>query len=69
MGTISLICRPPSFQFLIIPSKYLTPVLKINATSFDTIADPTDESWMLVYYNGRNGWKGARETVGVSRVS
>jgi hypothetical protein len=35
---------------------------------FDTIADPTDPSRTLVYYNARNGWKGAHEAVGVSRV-
>lgn len=35
---------------------------------FDTIADPTNDTRTLVYYNARNGWKGAHEAVGVSRI-
>eukprot|EP00931_Biecheleriopsis_adriatica_P010865 TRINITY_DN11192_c0_g1_i2.p1 TRINITY_DN11192_c0_g1~~TRINITY_DN11192_c0_g1_i2.p1 ORF type:complete len:432 (+),score=45.49 TRINITY_DN11192_c0_g1_i2:98-1393(+) len=37
------------------------------AYGFDTIADPTDSNKTLIYYNGRNGWAGAYETIGVSR--
>jgi hypothetical protein len=35
---------------------------------FDTIADPTDSSYVLAYYNGRNGWMHANESIGVSRI-
>ena len=35
----------------------------------DTIQDPTDPSRVLVFYNGRDGWAHARETIGVSRLT
>ena len=36
---------------------------------FDTIQDPSDSTYILTYYNGRNGWKHANETIGVSRIA
>ena len=35
---------------------------------YDTIQDPTDGSYILVYYNGRDGWRNGVEAIGVSRV-
>ena len=35
---------------------------------FDTIPDPANSSLLLTYYNARDGWAGARETVGLSRI-
>eukprot|EP00931_Biecheleriopsis_adriatica_P104381 TRINITY_DN79064_c0_g1_i1.p1 TRINITY_DN79064_c0_g1~~TRINITY_DN79064_c0_g1_i1.p1 ORF type:complete len:409 (+),score=66.27 TRINITY_DN79064_c0_g1_i1:89-1315(+) len=35
--------------------------------AFDTLPDPTDPEYMLVYYNARNGWRDGHETAGVSR--
>jgi len=35
---------------------------------YDTLQDPIDESYILVYYNGRNGWRDGMEAIGVSRV-
>lgn len=36
--------------------------------AFDTIADPIDPRYMLVYYNARNWWKNGTEAIGASRV-
>ncbi len=33
----------------------------------DTIQDPLDAAFVLAFYNGRDGWKSAKETIGVSR--
>lgn len=35
---------------------------------FDTLTDPLDDKYMLTYYNARNGWKHASESIGASRV-
>ena len=35
---------------------------------YDTLPDPTNSSYVLIYYNGRDQWKGASEAVGVSRI-
>lgn len=36
---------------------------------FDTIRDPLDEAYALVYYNARDWWEGGVETIGVSRIA
>lgn len=35
--------------------------------AFDTLPDPNDPEYILVYYNARNGWENGSETVGVSK--
>jgi hypothetical protein len=35
---------------------------------YDTIPDPTSGEHFLAYYNGRDGWRVAREAIGVSRL-
>ena len=35
---------------------------------FDSLPDPTDSSFFLVFYNARDGWREGREAIGVSRV-
>ena len=35
---------------------------------FDTLVDPENDKNLWVFYNARNGWKKAQETVGVSRI-
>ena len=35
---------------------------------YDSIPDPTDAAYFLVYSNGRDGWKQGVEAIGVSRV-
>ena len=36
---------------------------------YDTMADPTNASRTLIYYNARDGWEWGAETVGVSRYT
>ena len=36
--------------------------------AFDTIPDPVNSSYMLIYYNARNDWANGTEAIGASRV-
>jgi len=54
-------------------SSLIAPELNVSSWKhayvygFDTILLPPYK-WMFIYYNARNGWKNAIETVGVSRM-
>lgn len=36
---------------------------------YDTLQDPLDKGYVLVYYNARDGWKDGVETIGTTRLS
>lgn len=38
------------------------------AYGYDTIPDPSDPESLLVYYNGRDGWKGKGEVMGMTKI-
>ena len=35
---------------------------------YDSLPDPKNSSFFLVFYNARDGWREGKEAIGVSRV-
>ena len=61
-----------SFFFPPLPSSSSPSTVTLYARfvyGYDTMADPTNASRTLIYYNARDGWEWGAETVGVSRYT